>query len=56
MHELQLKHSQRKPDPPVTGATWAVELGCLPGVCGVSERLVYEDFRIARQGMMWGFC
>lgn len=26
------------------GATLAMELGCLPGLCGASESLLYEDF------------
>lgn len=38
----------------MTGAMQAVELGCLPGICGISKSLVYEDFRTACQRKGWG--
>lgn len=38
----------------MTGATLAVEFGCLPGLCSVSESLLCEDFRIACQNAVWG--
>lgn len=38
----------------MTGTTLAMELGCLPGLCGASESLVYEEFGIACPGTVWG--
>lgn len=38
----------------MTGATLAVELGCLPGLYSDSESLLCEGFRIACQSTVWG--